>query len=233
MSQSAREVLPNHVGLILDGNRRWAKQHGVPAFEGHRQGVKVFKKIVRQAFTNGVHYVSAYVFSTENWNRTKDEVSFLMSLLLRVVDEELKELEAEGIKILIVGSRSGLTKKVIRAIERAEARTKNNQKGILALCLNYGGQMELVDAMRAIVSKQIPAENITAELIAAHLYAPEIPPIDLVIRTSGEHRLSNFMLWRSAYSELIFVDKFWPAFTANDFTAALQEFSRRQRRFGA
>ncbi len=225
--------MPQHVGLILDGNRRWAKEQGLPVFEGHRQGVQTLKEVVRYGFQSGIQYISAYVFSTENWNRTKDEVSFLMSLLLRVLDEELKELEDEGVRVLVIGSRTRLSKKVLKAIERAEARTKDNQKGVLALCVNYGGQLELVDAMKQIAEEKIPAENITSELISSYLYAPEVPPIDLVIRTSGEHRLSNFMLWRSAYSELIFTNTLWPAFTVADFQEALKEFNRRQRRFGA
>jgi undecaprenyl diphosphate synthase len=223
---------PQHVGIILDGNRRWAKERGLPDGDGHVQGVETLKEVVKSAFGSGVKIISAYVFSTENWKRTKSEVKFLMSLLLRVLDKDLAQLHKEGVKVVVLGSRYGLSKKIVSAIERAEEKTKNNEKGVLALCLNYGGHQELVDAVKKILQARVEFDEVTAEVIAKNLYHPEVPPIDLIIRTSGEHRLSNFMLWRSEYAELYFSDKYWPDFTDKDLQAALEVYANRERRIG-
>lgn len=226
-------TLPKHVGLILDGNRRWAMEHGLPANEGHRQGTETLKQVVKAGFDRGVHYISAYVFSTENWKRTKQEVKFLMSLLLRFLDRDIEQLHRDGIKIVILGSRYGLSKKIIKAIETAEERTKNNQAGVLALCFNYGGHDELVDAVKNILEARVKYGDINENLIAQYLYHPEVPPLDMIIRTSGEKRLSNFMLWRSEYAELKFIDKNWPDFNAADLEEALLDYSSRHRRYGS
>lgn len=225
-------AVPAHVGLILDGNRRWAKAQGLPKLEGHRQGYANLKTIGKYAISKGVKFVSAYIFSTENWNRAKEEVDYLMNLALWVATNEVKELHKEGIRVLHLGSKERVEPKIIKAIEKAEKLTANNTNGTLGLCFNYGGQTELVDAFKAMNKEGISSNDITVESVTAHLYAPEIPACDLIIRTSGERRLSNFMLWRAAYSELLFVDKTWPDFSEADFDDALNFFAERKRNFG-
>lgn len=226
-------IVPNHLGLILDGNRRWAVQNNVTSFEGHRKGYENLKTIVMAALDRGVKYVTAYVFSIENWNRNKEEVDYLMKLLLWVATHEVAEMNKKGIRVCFMGSKTRLSKKIIKAIDKAEEKTKDNTKGTLAFCLSYGGQQEIVDAVKDIMSENIQSQDVTAELISSYLYVPDIPPVDLIIRTSGEQRLSDFMLWRASYSELLFAKKFWPDFTEEDLTQAFIEFSKRDRRFGA
>jgi undecaprenyl diphosphate synthase len=224
--------IPTHLGLILDGNRRWAKTQGLPTLEGHRQGAEVFKEISLAAFQRGVKHLSAYVFSTENWSRTEDEVGYLMKLLLRAVEKYLDTFNKAGIKILVAGQRDGLSPSVLKALERTEELTKDNTKGTLLLCFNYGGQQEIIDAVKKL-STQIQPADLTTKTFEHFLYAPDVPPVDLMIRTSGEQRTSGFMLWRAAYAELMFVDKLWPDFTTTDLDAALQDYANRQRRFGS
>lgn len=227
------DKLPKHVGLILDGNRRWATENGYEdTLIGHKQGYKNLKGLAQYAFDRGIHTVSAYVFSTENWNRSKREVDYLMRLLLQFMKKDIKELHSKGIKVLWLGTKVGLKPEIIKAIEDAIRKTEKNIKGTLAFCLNYGGHQELVDATAKIISEGYKPEDVTRELIEEHLYAPELGPVDLMIRTSGEQRLSGFNLWRCSYSELIFTDKKWPAFTNEDLDLALEEFARRSRRFG-
>lgn len=231
---SANSVIPNHVGLILDGNRRWAKDQGLPTLEGHRKGYANLKDIGTHALKKrGVSYISAYIFSTENWNRSKEEVSYLMDLALWVAKSEVKELHKEGIRARFLGSKDKLSDKLLKAIASAEELTKDNTEGTLALCFNYGGQDEIAAAVRAAAAAGCDMNTITPDILKNYLFSPDIPPVDMIIRTSGEQRISNFMLWRAAYSELYFVDKHWPAFTTKDFDDALQEFTNRQRRFGA
>ncbi|MDQ5913616.1 MAG: undecaprenyl diphosphate synthase [Patescibacteria group bacterium] len=225
--------IPCHVGLILDGNRRWAKENGFSSgLNGHKAGYDNLKNIADYAFNKGVRNVSAYVFSTENWNRSKEEVDYLMKLLLRMMKRDIKELHRKGVKVLWLGTKVGLKPDIIQAIEDAILKTEKNIKGTLAFCLNYGGHQEIVDATSKIISKGYKAEDITPELIEDNLYSPELGPVDLMIRTSGEQRLSGFNLWRCSYSELVFTDKKWPAFTNEDLDIALEEFARRNRRFG-
>lgn len=230
---SKEQIIPIHLGLILDGNRRWAKEQGIPQLEGHRKGYENLKTIGLAALERGVQYVSAYVFSTENWKRSKTEVNYLMKLLLWVAKHEVDELNKKGVRVRFLGSSEGLSEQIIKAIRSAEEKTKDNTKGTLALCLNYGGHLEIADAVKQLIKKDKKEQDITPELIAQHLYAPDIPPIDLLVRTSGEQRLSNFMLWRAAYSELCFVDKHWPGFTVGDLDKCLEEYTKRHRRFGA
>lgn len=224
--------IPGHIGFIVDGNRRWAKAHGLPTYEGHLAGYNAITDVALATFDAGVSYVSAYIFSTENWKRSEDEVGKLMSLVLRLLTSDVDILEKNNIKLKIIGSRTGVSEKILKAIDEAEARTANNTHGTLALCFNYGGQLEIADACKKIVQSGIQMDAITPELIESNLYAPEIPPVDLIVRTSGEQRLSNFMLWRAAYSELLFLDKPWPDMTKDDVTAILEEYTRRGRRFG-
>jgi undecaprenyl diphosphate synthase len=225
-------TVPVHLGLILDGNRRWAKAQGIPAFEGHRKGYENLKTIGKAAIKRGVKYVSAYVFSTENWKRSAEEVDYLMKLLIWVAKNEVKELNRENIRVVFIGSRERLSKDVLKAMDYAEAQTKANTAGTLALCLNYGGQEEIKSAVNKVLAANPGLQEITEEQIAQNLYAPGVPPVDLLIRTSGEQRISNFMLWRANYSELLFVKQHWPAFTVEDLDAALAEYAQRNRRFG-
>ena len=232
MSDKLSNNVPMHLGLILDGNRRWAKDQGKPTYDGHRAGYENLKVIGKAAIKRGVKYVSAYVFSTENWKRSAEEVDYLMKLLLWVAKNEVKELHEENIRIRFLGEKTRLSKDIIKAITNAEEKTKDNTAGTLALCLNYGGQQEIAHAMNEILAENGQIGSITVDDIEQHLYAPDIPPVDLLVRTSGEQRISNFMLWRIAYSELLFVDKHWPAFNVDDLDMALGEYARRQRRFG-
>ena len=227
-----KPVVPRHLGIILDGNRRWAKQKGVPIIEGHRQGFLNAKKLGLALFDSGVQYVSAYVFSTENWKRAQNEVDDLMGLFLWVATHELKELHKDNIRIRMLGHRERLNKKLLKAILHAEELTKDNTRGTLLLCLDYGGHQEIADAVKELVQAGTKAADVTAELIAEHLYAPDVPPCDLIIRTSGEQRISNYMLWRAAYSELMFTDTLWPDFGEEELRGMLDEYANRQRRFG-
>lgn len=223
------EDTPQHLGLILDGNRRWAKANSLPSFEGHRKGYENLKTISRLAFKKGVKVVSAYIFSTENWNRTKEEVDYLMNLALRIATRDVKELIKENIKVVVLGIEEKVPPKLIKAWRQAEQDSKDNTGGILALCFNYGGLREIADAANKVTKHGL---EVTEEMLANNLYHPEIPNVDFMIRTSGEMRLSNFMLWRMAYAELYFTNKHWPEFSGQDLDEALAEYSRRNRRFG-
>jgi undecaprenyl diphosphate synthase len=225
--------LPNHLGLILDGNRRWAKQRGLRPFEGHRRGYFRLKKIATAAFDRGINYVSAFVFSTENWGRSNEEVAYLMDLLYWVAKHEINKLHKKNIKVVFIGAEKGLDPEIAGALNAAQQKTANNTKGTLVICINYGGQQELVDAVASLIKSGANAEQISPQLISDHLYGPDLPPLDLIIRTSGEQRLSGFMLWSAAYAELKFVLKNWPAFTVADLDEALLDYSSRKRRFGA
>jgi len=233
MSDDTTPQIPRHVGYIVDGNRRWAKHHGIPTYEGHLAGYNTLKDIAIATFDEGVEYMSAYVFSTENWKRSVDEVRKLMALVLKLVSSDLPEFQRRNIKLKILGSREGVDAKILKAIDKAVDETAGNTGGILALCFNYGGQLEITDAIKSIVQSGVAVEDITEETVTQNLYNPEVPPIDVVVRTSGEQRLSNFMLWRSAYSEFIFLDKNWPDMTKDDVTSIINEYTRRQRRFGS
>tara|TARA_B100000686_G_scaffold110814_1_gene117953 strand:+ start:602 stop:1300 length:699 start_codon:yes stop_codon:yes gene_type:complete len=232
MADSA-PIVPKHVGYIVDGNRRWAKAHGLPTYEGHLAGYNALKEVGLATLAAGVEYMSAYVFSTENWKRSADEVKKLMGLTLKVLGSDVPEFNKHNVRLKVIGSREGVDPKIIKAIEKAEAATAGNTGGEFALCFNYGGQREIVDAVKKLVQEGVSTDEITEESIARHLYAPEVPPIDMVVRTSGEQRLSNFMLWRSAYSEFLFLEKNWPEMTKDDVTAIIKEYAKRQRRFGS
>lgn len=226
------KTLPTHLGLILDGNRRWAKSRGLPTLEGHRKGYENLKIIAKASFEAGIEYVSAFIFSTENWNRTKEETTYLMNLALRIAEKDSRELLDQGVKIVMLGSKDRVPEKVVTAFKKIESESKNNTKGTLALCFNYGGYQEITDAVKQIVKNGVSSNEITEETISKHIYHPEVPPVDFIIRTSGEQRLSNFMLWRAAYSELLFVDTYWPDFSRDDLSSALVDYAQRNRRFG-
>lgn len=228
MSKQTEKTL-HHVGLILDGNRRWAKANGKKALEGHRRGAEVFKELSLHLFEQGVEYVSAYIFSTENWQRTTEEVDYLMKLVARAVELHLDEYHKKGIRVVVLGAREGLKDHVRKSIERTEKKTAENTRGTLALCFNYGGRQEIVDAVQALKDSE---GEITEQSITEHLYCPEVPDVDLIIRTSGEQRLSGFMLWRASYAELAFVDTLWPDMTTEEIDTVLHNYQERERRFG-
>lgn len=229
---SEQSLLPNHVGYIVDGNRRWAKKHGLPSYEGHLAGYNAIQDVARATFDSGVKYMSAYIFSTENWKRSESEVKALMGLVLKLFTSDLHIFQEEDIRLRILGSRDGVSEKILKAIDNAEEATLHNTRGTLALCFNYGGQLEIADAVKKFVQDGGDASEITPEDISENLYAPDIPPVDLIIRSSGEQRLSNFMLYRAPYSELLFIDKEWPDMTKDDVVSALKAYEKRGRRFG-
>ena len=224
--------IPRHIGYIVDGNRRWARAHGLPTYEGHLAGYSAVQEVVRASFEAGVEYVSAYVFSTENWKRSQDEVNRLMGLALKIAKSDINMLLDNNVRVRVLGSREGVDPKILEAMDDLELRSASNTAGTLALCFNYGGQLELADAFKKMLEAGVAATDVTPETIAQHLYSPDVPPIDVIVRTGGEQRISNFMLWRAAYSEFIFLDKFWPDMTKDDVTAILEEYSARSRRFG-
>ncbi len=232
MPDADTPLIPKHVGYIVDGNRRWAKKHGLPAYEGHLAGHAILTDIAVATFEQGVEYMSIYVFSTENWKRSTDEVKRLMALVLKILTADLPLFHKHNIRLKVIGSADNVQNKILKAIEKAEAETASNTGGTLIVCFNYGGQLEIADAVKKIVQSGTPADEITEETIARHLYAPEVPPIDIIVRTSGEQRISNFMLWRAAYSELLFLKKPWPDMTKDDVAFIMKEYSKRQRRFG-
>jgi undecaprenyl diphosphate synthase len=233
MTNEAAPQTPVHIGYIVDGNRRWAKKHGLPAYEGHLAGYNALKDVALETLNQGVRYMSAYIFSTENWKRSSDEVQRLMGLTLRLVKADLPLFHQHNVRMRFIGSRENVDPKLVKAIEHAEAETAANTGGDLILCFNYGGQLEITDAVKKIVQSGISAEDITEDVVAEHLYAPDVPPVDLVVRTSGEERLSNFMLWRAAYSEFMFLQKPWPEMTKDDVGIIMKEYAKRQRRFGS
>ncbi len=225
-------AVPRHLGFIIDGNRRWAKKHGLPAYEGHLAGYNALKDVVLAVADAGVEYVSLYIFSTENWQRAKEEVDNLMGLMMRLFKTDMKLLLDNDLRLLVLGTRDKLPKKMNNAIDEAERKTAHCKRSTIAVCFNYGGQQEIVEAVKKIVEQKISADDITIELLSKNLYQPSVPAVDLIVRTSGEQRLSNFMLWRSPYSELLFLEKFWPDMKKDDVTDILEEYSNRHRRFG-
>jgi undecaprenyl diphosphate synthase len=229
--------VPRHVAVIMDGNGRWAKRRGLPRLLGHRAGAKSLRAILRACRDHGVEFLTVYAFSTENWVRPKDEVSGLMSLLKTFLKKDERDLHEHQVRLRVTGRIQDLPKAVRAELERVMAATQKYEKGHLILALSYGGRTEIVDAVRAIAAKVkvgvIEPGQIDEDMVARHLYLPEVPDPDLMIRTSGELRLSNFLLWELSYSEFYFTDTLWPDFREPDFAKALAEYSRRQRRYGA
>lgn len=226
MNERDSAAIPRHVGFILDGNRRWAKAQGKPAAFGHEAGYRTVRPIVRHAFERGVSFVSLYAFSIENWSRAQDEIDFLMSLFIRFARKEGEGFAKEGIRVVVLGRRAGLSAEVASAVDDLVAMTAKGTRGTVALCFNYGGREELEDA--ALLQHEAGGTG----KLGDYIYSPEVPDIDVVIRTSGEQRLSGFMLWRASYAEFVFSAKPWPEFKPTDLDDALEEFARRQRRFG-
>jgi len=225
-------ALPLHVGIITDGNRRWAKEHGVPTRAGHDRGADVLSKIALELLTRGVRYISVYGFSTENWSRAPEEVNDLMDVVADFARRSVYDLHDINVRVRFLGRKHGLPGYVNRAMDGLQEWTADNDGGTLAVCLNYGGQLEITDAVTAMLASGITPTGLSPQDLAGFLYAPDIPPMDLIVRTGGEQRLSNFMLWRAAYAELAFVPTLWPDFTAGEMNAVLDDYARRARRFG-
>jgi len=223
---------PACVGVIIDGNRRWAKQRGLPSLEGHRVGYKKIKDFLAWAREAGVKHVIAYVFSSENWNRSEEEVSYLMKLIKMVFEGDLKEFKKEGTRIRVIGDRIRPAKDILALIEKTEEETKHFTEFTLTLAFSYGGRDEITDAVNRVLKDGREPGSITKEEFSSYLWTAGIPDPDIIIRTSGEMRLSNFLPWQSAYSELFFPNIFWPDFTKEDFLQILKEFAERNRRFG-
>ena len=227
--ESGTGALPRHVAIIMDGNGRWAKKRHLPRALGHKKGVETVRNIVRAAGDFGLEALSLYAFSSENWKRPEDEISDLMGLLRAFIKSDIDEFAANDVRLKIIGNYKAFAPDIVDMIEDALARTAHNSRTTLAVALNYGSQDELVRAANAAATNGA----ITAETIEANLDTANMPPLDLLIRTSGEQRLSNFMLWQAAYSEFWFTETLWPDFTKEEFGRALDEFAARERRFGA
>ena len=230
------EFLPTHVALVMDGNGRWAQERGLPRTEGHKRGESVLLSIVDACLELGIPYLSAYAFSTENWRRSVGEVRFLMGFNRDVLRRQRDGLHDKGVRIRWVGRRPRLWRSVIRELETAEELTKDNTSMTLAMCVNYGGRAEIVDAARSIAALaaegKLRPEDINEKNFADFLDEPDMPDVDLFLRPSGEKRTSNFLLWQSAYAEMVYQDKLFPDFTPDDLYAAVLEYARRDRRFG-
>lgn len=226
--------IPACIGVIIDGNRRWAKGRGLPGPAGHNEGAKRLKEFVRWAYDAGVQYVISYAFSTENWSRTVEEVDHLMNLLRRFLKDNLKEMIKEEVRVRIIGQRERFAEDIQELFDEVEAKTKDFAKGTLVFALSYGGRAELLDAAKRLAAGKSEEEigHMTEEVFSTHLWTKDIPDPDMIIRTGGEKRLSNFLPWQSAYSELFFTDTLWPAFTKEEFHRMLDEFAHRERRRG-
>ncbi len=225
------EKVPNHLGIIVDGNGRWAEKRGLNRSLGHKEGADNLKKLLLYIYDKKVPYVSIYAFSTENFKREKSEVDFLMNLFVTLFTKEFLTLKEKGVKVVFSGRRDPLPKKVLKSMDFLEEETKEQKNGVLNICLNYGGQYELVDAVKKIVEKGIKQEEITKEVLEENLYQT-LPPLDFIIRTSGEMRSSNFMIYQSAYAEYYFPDTLFPDFHEEDFDRAMDVYNKRNRRFG-
>lgn len=232
-------VLPQHIGIIMDGNGRWAKQRGLPRYKGHIEGAKTFRKIGEFAADVGIKCLTFYAFSTENWKRPQEEVDAIMQLFreyLIEAEERKAENEEKGISLRFIGDRAGIPADILALMEHTEAESSNKSNVILNIAINYGGRHEITQGIREIAEKiaagEIKPDEITEDMISQHLYTKNIPDPDLIIRPSGEYRTSNFLTWQSAYAELWFTDVLWPDFTEDNLIEALREFENRNRRFG-
>ncbi|MCI8699788.1 MAG: isoprenyl transferase [Clostridia bacterium] len=235
--QEEQNKMPEHIGIIMDGNRRWAKSKGKPASFGHKQGAKTLENIVRYANKIGLKYITVYAFSTENWKRTEEEVSGLMMLLQTYLDDYSKRADTENIRVKVIGDITALSEGMQKSINKCIERTKNNTGVTFTIALNYGGRDEIVKVVTKISEEvkqgKIEISEINEKLIEENLYTANYPDPDLIIRTSGEIRLSGFLMWQSTYSELYFIEKNWPDFTEEDLDIAINEYNKRTRKFGA
>jgi len=227
-----KKIIPNHVGIIPDGNRRWAEERNLSNFEGHKKGHEKLKRAIEWFFSRGVKVISVFVFSSENWNRAKEEVNYLMKLLKEAIEREKERAIEKGYKILVSGRLEELPGDLPQSCADAIEETKNGNTGILNLCLNYGGRKEIVDAIKKMIKNKIDSEQVHEGMIKKYLYNSELPDPDVIVRTSGEQRISGFQLWQSAYSEFIFLKKYWPDFESADVDFVMEEYNNRKRRFG-
>lgn len=225
--------VPRHVAIIMDGNGRWASARGLSRIEGHEAGTRNIRRITYRAGELGVKYLTLWAFSTENWRRPKEEIDGLMRILGEAIESETEELHRQGARLRHIGELDALQPDLRQSVLGAIELTKNNDKLVLTLAFNYGGRQEMVTAIQKLIADNIAPEDVTEEAIANRLYMPDLPDADLIIRTSGEERLSNFLLWQGAYAELFFTAKNWPDFEPEDLTEAVLDFSQRERRFGA
>jgi undecaprenyl diphosphate synthase len=228
--------VPRHIAIIMDGNGRWAAERGLPRAEGHRRGLEALRRTVRAAGDLGISFLTIFSFSAENWSRPPSEISDLMGLLRRFIRNDLAELHQSNVRVRIIGERDDLDRDIRRLLVEAEDLTRNNDGMTLIVAFNYGARQEIAHAARRIAIEvaagRLPAADVSPELVGRHLHAPDIPDPDMIIRTSGEQRLSNFLLWQAAYSELIFVPINWPDFDRAALEGAIAEYRRRERRFG-
>jgi undecaprenyl diphosphate synthase len=224
--------VPSHVAIIMDGNGRWAARRGLPRIQGHERGTDNIRRITRAAGEFGIKYLTLWAFSTENWRRPSEEVEGILRILGEVLDREVDELHRQGAQLRHIGSLAELPEATRRAVLEAIELTRNNDRLVLTLAFNYGGRQEIVSAVRSLLSLHVNPEDITEEHLRQHLFTRDLPDPDLVIRTSGEHRMSNFLLWQAAYAELFFSPVLWPDFGPEDLEAALNDYSQRERRFG-
>ncbi len=224
--------VPKHVAIIMDGNGRWAKARGLPRTEGHRHGTENLRRILRAAVENGIEIMTIYAFSTENWSRPRAEIRMLMRILETVIDRELDELNAEGVQLRHIGQLDGISPALQKKIHKAMELTRNNHTLILNIAFNYGGRDEIVHAVRHIIEDRIPADQVNEKLISGYLYTSDLPDPDLIIRTSGELRVSNFLIWQGAYSEYYATPTYWPDFDETELKRAIAAYGQRKRRFG-
>lgn len=230
------KLIPKHLGFIVDGNRRWAKEHGLPSAAGHKRGYEVLKQMAYICKDRGVQYMSAYIFSTENWSRSVEEVGYLMKLFLVAFKNDANQFIQDGFRIIFLGRRNKVAPEIIDIIEDVERRSAGNTVATLAIHSNYGGHAEIIDAARHLAADvqagRTDLAEMTDERFRQYLYHPELPDMDMMVRTSGEQRVSGFALWRIAYSEIMFLDKKWPDMTEQDIDDIIDEYSHRNRRFG-
>lgn len=224
--------VPRHVAIIMDGNGRWAKERGLPRIAGHRAGTENIRRVLRACIKYGIEILTIYAFSTENWKRPKEEVGGLMRILEEAIERELPELHKNGVKLMHIGRLEGLSEGIKRKIREAIELTKNNERIVLNIAFNYGGRAEIVDAVRRIIEEGVESEGIDEALFSRYLYTADLPDPDLIIRTGGELRLSNFLIWQGAYAEYYSTPTYWPDFDEEELYKALLDYSKRERRFG-
>ncbi len=236
IKQIVNETNLQHVAIIMDGNRRWAKNKFLPSAAGHKKGVEALRTTLKACVSFGIKYLTVYAFSTENWNRPKEEVDFLMSLLAKTIINEVPEFQANDIRLRFIGDRTSLNEDLIKVLEYGEEETKNNKTLNLQIAFNYGSRMEITNAVKQIAYKvkmgELNPSDITEKTVSEYLYTADIPDPALLIRTGGEKRISNYLLWQLAYTELYVTDTFWPDFNKESLTEAILNFNKRQRRFG-
>jgi undecaprenyl diphosphate synthase len=225
-----KDNIPLHVGIIMDGNGRWARKRGLPRVMGHKVGVESVRSVIRVARKLGIKYLTLYTFSSENWQRPKEEVSYLMQLLKTLLIKEVDDLKRQGVRIRAIGRLGNLGKEVLEALNYAIEKTKDNRDLNLYLALSYGGRQEIVDAVNTIL--RLGIKEVDEEKFRNFLYDPELPDVDLLIRTAGEYRISNFLLWHTAYAEIYITDVLWPDFREEEFLKAIEDYSKRVRKFG-